>query len=61
MLTTIWVIILYEQGNLDQAITNYQKAIMIEPDFADAYFNLGNAFKRKGDLIKAAHYYQKSL
>src|SRR5262249_2411836 len=38
------------KGDIDQAIANYQRAIAIEPRFANAYANLGVALGAKGDL-----------
>ena len=35
----------------DSAIECYKKALEINPNFADAYYNMGIAFKDKGDLI----------
>ena len=36
--------ILKEQGKIEQAIAHYQQAISIDPMFADAYSNMGNAY-----------------
>lgn len=35
----------YEQGKLDMAIQTYQDAITREPNFPEAYNNLGNALR----------------
>ena len=35
----------YEQGKLDMAIVTYQEAIACEPQFPEAYNNLGNALR----------------
>lgn len=37
----------YHQGNLAQAISDYTKAIEINPNFADAYENRGLAYTRQ--------------
>jgi tetratricopeptide (TPR) repeat protein len=34
-------IALYRQGKLEEAIQNYKKVIEINPNYADAYYNLG--------------------
>jgi protein O-GlcNAc transferase len=47
--------ILKEQGKIDQALAHYQEAINIDPQFADAYSNMGNAYKdlqRLDDAIR---------
>ncbi len=53
-------VLLKEQGNdylkvnnFDKAIECYNKAINLSPDYADAYFNLGKAFKLKKDYPSA--------
>jgi Flp pilus assembly protein TadD len=46
---------------VDEAITQYQKALQIKPDFAEAHYNLGNALVRKGSVDKAIVHYQQAL
>jgi tetratricopeptide (TPR) repeat protein len=36
-----------------QAITHFQKAISLKPDYANAYYNLANAYKQSGDTDMA--------
>ena len=48
-------------GKLDEAIKAYTKAISIKPDFADAYYNLGNALRDQGKLKKALEAYRKTI
>ena len=38
----------YKQGNLDQAIAKYQKALQIDPNFAQAHNNLGLVYYNQG-------------
>ena len=38
----------YEQGKLAEAIQTYQQAIAFEPNFPEAYNNLGNALREAG-------------
>ena len=47
--------------NYDEAIENYQKAIKLKPNWADAYLNLGNAQRDFGYLIKAIESFQKAI
>ena len=39
-------VVFNELGEVQKAITCYQKAINIKPDYADAYYNLGNALHK---------------
>ena len=54
-------IALNDQGQLDEAIEAYQKAIVIRPDYSDAYNNMGNALKDQGNLGEAKRAYQKAI
>ena len=45
----------------DAAINNYKKALKINPDYPDAYNNMGNALKDKGDLEAAIESYKQAL
>jgi tetratricopeptide (TPR) repeat protein len=48
-------------GNADAAIANFSKVIELRPDSADAYLNLGAAYKKKGELDKALETYNRAL
>jgi tetratricopeptide (TPR) repeat protein len=37
----------------DDAIAEYKKAIVMDPGFALAHSNLGNAYQQKGDMASA--------
>ena len=54
-------IIRKDQGNLEEAIEAYHKALSIKPDFAEAYNNMGNALQEQGKLEEAMEAYAKSL
>ena len=47
--------------HLDEAVASYCKALDIQPDYADAFFNLGNVFKEKGQLDEAVRNYHKNI
>ena len=49
------------KGKVDEAITHYQKALQIKPDYAEAHYNLGNALLQKGSVDEAIAHYQKAL
>ena len=40
------------------AISDFEKAIELKPDYADAYFNLGRTYYLLNDEDKACEYYQ---
>ena len=46
-------------GSLDQAIIYYNYSIQVNPQFSDAYLNLGYAYQQKGDEVKAQEYFAK--
>ncbi len=43
-------------GDLDGAITDFEKAISLEPDFKEAIYNLGNYLGEKGEYDKGLNY-----
>ena len=49
------------QGKLKESIQVFDKAIQIEPDSAEAYFNRGNALNKLGLLDEAVSSYDKAL
>ncbi len=51
----------YESGKLDEAISEFEKAIAIKPNDAFTRKNLGSAYKKRGMLIKAINEYKKTL
>jgi len=55
--------IFYQLGNYDEAIRQFQFAVTIKQDYANAYYNLGHALEIKGNLNEAMQAYQivKSL
>ncbi|WGV27867.1 serine protease [Halotia branconii] len=51
----------YDQGKLEQAIANYEKAIQLNPKYANAYYNLGIALFDQKKLDEAVAAYQKAI
>jgi tetratricopeptide (TPR) repeat protein len=41
------------KGDIDRAISDYTKAIELDPNYAPAYNNRGRAFTSKGDYARA--------
>src|SRR5208283_5561317 len=52
---------LVEQGKLDEAIVEYQKALEIEPTYTEAHYNLGIALSKQGKLDEAITQYGMAL
>jgi tetratricopeptide (TPR) repeat protein len=52
---------LFELSKIDEAEKSYRKAIEFEPDYAEAYYNLGNILNDKGDLVAAIDSYKQAL
>jgi tetratricopeptide (TPR) repeat protein len=52
---------LQEKGMPDEAISFYLKAIEIEPKFAEAHNNLGNAYRKKGRRDEAIQHYRSAI
>jgi uncharacterized protein YfaP (DUF2135 family) len=44
---------IYHAGNLDQAITLFRQAIDLDPDYGQAYSNLGLAYQKAGKAAEA--------
>jgi tetratricopeptide (TPR) repeat protein len=43
----------YDLGEKQEAITDYNEAIRLNPNYADAYNNRGNTYQNLGDKQKA--------
>jgi Tfp pilus assembly protein PilF len=52
---------LLAQGLVDEATVQYQKALALWPESADAHAGLGNALFRRGNMDEARVQYQKAL
>jgi tetratricopeptide (TPR) repeat protein len=50
-----------DQGQFDQAITEFQTAIQLDPDGAKAHYNLGLAYQKQDKLDEAAAAYQEAI
>jgi tetratricopeptide (TPR) repeat protein len=52
---------LAKKARVDEAIAHYQKALQINPRYAQAHFNLGNALRKKGSVDEEIAQYQMAL
>ena len=52
---------LIRHDKFDEAITEFNKVIETNPKSAPAYYNLGFAYDKKGDLAKAISYFSKAI
>ena len=50
-----------KKGNLIQAISDYTKAIEINPNYTEAYYNRGNTYEKQGNLTQAISDYTKAI
>lgn len=53
--------LLLKLGRYQQAIEEYEKAIILKKDFVDAYFNLAFLYKKNKQYQKAITYYKKVI
>jgi tetratricopeptide (TPR) repeat protein len=49
------------KGDDDRAITDYNEAIRLKPDYAYAFGNRGLAYGRKGDNVRAMADYNEAI
>ena len=52
---------LYNKGHIKEAIEHYQKAIQLDPNYAEAQNNLGAALAAEGRFDEAIEYYHKAI
>jgi tetratricopeptide (TPR) repeat protein len=50
-----------KEGQYDQAILDYNKALKINPRYAEAYNNRGVIYRKKGQFDRAISDYNKAL
>src|SRR5271165_4851418 len=52
---------LFQKGQVDDAIAQYEKAVEVFPNYVAAHYNLGNALLQKGELDKALAQYKRAV
>ena len=60
-LTTTWATRSRAQGELEQAIRSYERALALNPDYVDAHSNLGLSLQLLGRFDEAAHHYERAI
>ncbi|WP_448191850.1 tetratricopeptide repeat protein [Azospirillum sp. sgz301742] len=58
---TQWGVALTRQGQADAAVSKFQKAIQVDPMYADAYYRLGMVLKQQGKVKEAQEMIQKAV
>jgi len=54
-------LVLLQEGRPEEAMTNFQNALQIQPYYATAQYNLGTALVQQGLLDEAISHFQKAL
>ncbi|HXT24176.1 MAG TPA: FG-GAP-like repeat-containing protein [Candidatus Eisenbacteria bacterium] len=52
---------LFQHGYLDQAAESFKQVVAVQPENAEAYYNLGTLYLRKNDLQQAGEYLQQTV
>ncbi len=53
--------VFFEQGQTDEAMFHYQRALEIQPGYATGHYNLGGVLSQKGQVDQAIAEFQKAL
>jgi tetratricopeptide (TPR) repeat protein len=53
--------VFFKAGHFDQAIADYNKAVLLKPDLEDAYYNLGFIYYKLGKLSQAVINYSQAI
>ena len=51
----------YQAGSYDKAIAEFNRAISLKGDYADAYTGRGNAYRKKSDFVRAIDDYSTAI
>jgi tetratricopeptide (TPR) repeat protein len=54
-------LVLFQKGQVDEAIAHYRSALQIQPDWWDAEYNLGTALSAKGEVDEAILHSEKAV
>ncbi len=61
VLNALGIIHLLQFDEPTQAIGYFEEAVKVDPEYSEAYNNLGYAYQKAGDFEKAISYYKKAL
>jgi len=61
VLNAIGIIYLLDFDETDKAAEYFRKAVAVDPQFSEAYNNLGYCHEKKGEYEKAIEFYRKAL
>jgi tetratricopeptide (TPR) repeat protein len=53
--------VLFQKGDMEQAVTCYQKALTFNPNYSEARYNLGKALLQEGQMDQAIEQLQETL
>jgi tetratricopeptide (TPR) repeat protein len=54
-------LVLFQKGQIDDAIAHYRSALQIQPDWWDAEYNLGTALSAKGEVDEAISHSENAV
>ena len=54
-------LVLFQKGQIDEAIAHYRSALKIQPDWWDAEYNLGTALSARGEVDEAIVHSEKAV
>src|SRR5438876_8757922 len=54
-------IVLFQKGEIDEAVSHYRITLNLQPDFWDADYNLGTALLKKGEVDEAIAYCTRAV
>lgn len=54
-------LVLFQKGQINEAIAHYRSALQIQPDWWDAEYNLGTALSAKGEVDEAILHSEKAV
>ena len=54
-------IVLFQKGQIDEAVSHYRTTLNLQPDFWDADYNLGTALLKKGEIDEAIAYCTRAV
>lgn len=47
-------------GKYDEAIESFKKALLVDPNYVEAYFSIGSIYVLMNEKVKAIEFYNKA-